>query len=129
MLRSKSTSAPEMLKFHQRVTCRRQEEITGMSMKDGIRFDPKQWHICMQLEEEGTMGSRTQEPSGVFPTDVAMSGVTGSEQELCDVGSFKLLGWMFKNTGTWNCLNHTDLNCTEETKQHQHPTNTTDSSL
>ncbi|KAI4821609.1 hypothetical protein KUCAC02_007207 [Chaenocephalus aceratus] len=64
MLRSKSTSAPEMLKFHQRVTCRRQEEITGMSMKDGIRFDPKQWHICMQLEEEGTLGSRTQGSHG-----------------------------------------------------------------
>lgn len=52
--------------------------------------------------------------------------VTRFIQELCDVGSFKLLGWMLKITGTWNCLNHTSCMPTdwgeEETKHSQHLT-------
>ena len=40
------------------------------------------------------------ERAGDVPPAAATSGVTGSKQELCDVGSFKLLGWMLKITGT-----------------------------
>ncbi|KAI9534059.1 hypothetical protein NQZ68_016777 [Dissostichus eleginoides] len=31
-------------------------------MKDVIRFDPKQWHICRQLEEEGDTGITNTRP-------------------------------------------------------------------
>lgn len=58
--------------------------------------------------------SKILEPAGeTLPAGLVVMRITGFLQELCDVGSFKLLGWMLKITGTWNCLNHTSLNCTQ----------------